>query len=76
MAQITREPVDVEDFMWAMALRGLDQQALATIAGCSHSTIDRVLTGERVKATTFSRIIRALASTPMLPSLSDLAVRK
>lgn len=50
----------------ALGLRGLLQQDLAHRAGVAETTISGALRGRPVTATTFVRLVRALAAVPIV----------
>lgn len=48
----------------ALAVRGLDQQALARLAGLSEATVSKACRGGTITGPTLARIGRALAAVP------------
>ncbi|HVA20977.1 MAG TPA: hypothetical protein VNN74_02635 [Candidatus Micrarchaeia archaeon] len=50
----------------AVAIRGLDQQGFARIAGLSEATVSKALRGGAITGPTLGRIGRALAATPVV----------
>ena len=66
-----RVALDRHEFVAAMAVRGLAQQDLATLAGVSESAVSQAARGRAISPRTFGRIAAALAAAPVI---SDGAV--
>lgn len=56
--------LDREEFVTALAVRGLAQQDLALLAGLSESVISQAARGKPISGPTFGRIAAALAAAP------------
>jgi transcriptional regulator with XRE-family HTH domain len=56
----------------ALAVRGIDQQELATAANLSEATISHAASGYPVATRTLQRIATALESIPVLPGAAEL----
>lgn len=60
------------ELRYQVAIRGLDQQALADAAGMSQATASRAMAGGRVRRSTLLRLARALCERRPLPELKGL----
>ncbi|MHB8394392.1 MAG: helix-turn-helix domain-containing protein [Candidatus Dormibacteria bacterium] len=58
--------VDAAEMSEAMAMRGLLQKDLAQIAGVSETAVSLMMHGRHIRASTFGRITRALATAPVI----------
>lgn len=63
------DPVKLER---SMAARAVNQQLLARFAEVSHATISRACTGKKITPGTMRRIVRALATLPVVEGAEEL----